>query len=287
MDYLTPLGHGLNVPSRGLNALYLLVFIACALVLGLPAPSSAQFANSSIANTYVVSGGVPEPGDLISFDRSVQEFRLADGVDDANLFGVVVSEPAIVLRSRVGGVSVVTEGEAIVNVTNVNGPVAAGDYISSSAVPGKAQKAAVDASFVLGTALESFSGVASTSVGGGSPGLYTGSIRALLAVGPHKQQAVSTTSASGAVVVDEDVVSVSTPISRLIKYILASLIVFGTIYLAFKNFTANLKDSVVSVGRNPLAKASIQSMVVLNTSLTVVVSAIGLFIGLMVLFLPL
>lgn len=283
MDYLTIFSHGAMGPSRGPDALRVLAFLMCAFVLGLPTPSQAQFADSTIAKTYVISGGVPQSGDLVSFDKAGQKFNLASEADGGNLFGVVVTEPTIVLRTLVDGVPIVTEGEVNVNVTTANGPIVAGDHISASAVPGKGQKATAAAAFVLGTALESFSGVASTSAVGGTPVLYTGSIRVLLGVGPG----MGGTSTGGATIAGEDAIGVSTPISRLIKYMLASLIVFGTIYFAFKNFTANLKDSIISVGRNPLAKASIQSIVVLNTSLTVIVSAIGLFIGLVVLFLPL
>lgn len=287
MNYLTALGRRLKAPSCRAGFLNGFAFFTCALVLVLPTHSLAQFTGSSIVETYLVSGETPRTGDIIAFDTTEETYRLADESTAVNLFGVVVSEPTIVLRTFVGGVPIVTEGEVAVNVTTANGPILVGDYIAASKEPGKGQKAAADASFVLGMALEPFSGVASTTAGGGSSTPYTGTIRVFLAVGPHEQPAATSTATGSAIAVEEEVASVSTPISRLIKYMLASLIVFGTIYLAFKNFTANLKDSVVSVGRNPLAKASIQSMVVLNTSLTVVVSAIGLFIGLMVLFLPL
>ena len=83
------------------------------------------------------------------------------------------------------------------------------------------------------------------------------------------------------------VTGLNTPVANVLKYLLATLVVVGSIYVAFRNFGSNLRDSIVSVGRNPLAKPAIQSMVVINTILVVVVTAVGLFIGLMVLFVQL
>lgn len=272
------------------------MFLLNLIVSTLPSVVYAQFGETTIARTQLITGGVAEPGDLISFDRSTQTFRLAKETNDSNLFGVVVTNPTILLRTGTESVPLVSSGEVYVQVTTANGPIHAGDYITSSSIPGKGQKAGSSTSSVLGIALDSFPAlsadtptvVSTTTVDGGS-------IRVLLAIGPKSLDAGSGEGESVIVGVtgknDQtsslDVFGVSTPLATLIKYLLATIVVVGSIYVAFRNFGSNMKDSIISVGRNPLAKASIQSMVMLNTVLIVLISVAGLFIGLMILFVQL
>ncbi|OGG48224.1 hypothetical protein A2678_01415 [Candidatus Kaiserbacteria bacterium RIFCSPHIGHO2_01_FULL_53_31] len=239
----------------------------------------------AIAKTYIISDDAALSGDLVSFDQTTQTFRLAQEAGDPNVLGVVVTDPMIVLDTNPGGVPVVSTGTVTVNVTNANGTISVGDYITSSAVPGKAQKADTSDSFVIGTALDSFpSGTIATEELSGLAE-DSGSIRAQLALGPPVLDETATETEQ-LVTVGEDI-GITAPVAVLIKYLLAAMVVFGTIFIAFRNFGSNLKDSIVSIGRNPLAKASIQSMVVLNTVLIILVSIAGLFLGLLILFFPL
>lgn len=262
--------------------------------LAIPSAAYAQFGDTTIAKTYLISGDAAEFGDLVSFDRTTQTFHLTQEVGDPNLFGVAVTNPVIVFRTSTEGVPLVNSGEVYVQVTTANGPISAGDYITSSVIPGKGQKANPSTSFIVGTALDSFpttsigtSTTASTSTVNGS------SIRVLLAIGPKADTEGSTGTgtgtggASSGATSDINILGVSTPLATLIKYALAALVVVGSMYIAFRNFGSNMKDSIISVGRNPLAKTSIQSMVVLNTVLIVLVSVVGLFIGLLILFVQL
>ncbi len=269
----------------------LIVSLASLFIFAIPSAVYAQFGDTTVAKTYLISGDTAEFGDLVSFDRATQTFHLAQEIDDPNLFGVVVTSPAIVLRTSTEGVPIVNSGEVYVQVTTVNGPISAGDYITSSPIPGKGQKADPSASFVVGTALDSFpavpistSSVVSTSTVDGA------SIRVLLAIGPKSadtEGSSGTGDATGDPTSNVNILGVSTPFATVIKYVLATLVVVGSIYVSFRNFGSNMKDSIISVGRNPLAKSSIQSMVVLNTVLIVFVSIVGLFIGLLILFVQL
>lgn len=245
----------------------------------------AQLDTSSIAKTYVISGTAPVSGDIVSFDRSTQVFQLARTVADPDTFGVVVTDPQVVLRVDNGGVPIVNSGEVNVNVTTANGPIHAGDYLTTSLIPGKGQKAAEDATVIIGTAIDSFPQSVTAT---GTSTVYVGSIRALLTIGPRPVVSSETTPAASTLIDSiSNTAGVPPKLSTLLKYLLAAIITIGTIYIAFRNFGANMKDSILSIGRNPLARASIQSMVVINTLLIVLVSAAGLFVGFAVLFLPL
>ena len=270
----------------------LAVFLVSFPALVIPSTTYAQFGDTTIAKTYLISGEKVEFGDLVSFDRATQTFHLTSEESDQNLFGVVVTNPAIVLRTSTEGVPLVNSGEVSVQVTTVNGPISAGDSITSSSIPGKGQRADFSTSFIVGTALDSFPTLpTSTTTVVSTSTVDGGLIRVLLAIGPKSADAegsAGTGDATGDPTAGLlNVLGVSTPLATLIKYMLAALVVIGSIYVAFRSFGSNMKDSIISVGRNPLAKASIQSMVVLNTVLIVLVSLAGLFVGLLILFVQL
>lgn len=280
-----------NTPLQTGIRLYARVFAILITVTGVPLVTNAQLLdNTAIAKTYVLSGEQKaESGDLVSFDAATQSFRLSTVRDDPGMFGVVVTDPAVVLRSSADGTPLVSTGEAYVSVTSINGPIAAGDDITSSIIPGKGQKASPTDNYVIGTALDSFP---STSTLSRAPldesSVYSGVVKVFLSVGPRAGgggRGATAFSNTGSQTFSGT--GVSTPVATVIKYLVAAFVVLGTIYVAFHNFGSNMQDSIVSVGRNPLAKASIQSMVVVNTALIILITSVGLFIGLMILFVPL
>jgi len=242
-----------------------------------------QASDGLIARTYAIIGAQPVSGDLVSLDKAAQTLHLSATTSDEAIFGVVVTDPVIVLRSASTSVPVVTSGEAQVNVTARGGAIAPGDFITTSPVPGKGQRATSTDAFVVGMALASFPStttpVAATT---------TGSIPVLLQIGPysgHPPAAASGISNQSA----PTSVAAQTPkigVPVFLKYLIAAVVAIGSIVVAFVNFGASVRNSVISIGRNPLARSSIQSMAILNTVLIVVVSAGGIFIGFVILFLP-
>ena len=171
----------------------------------------------------------------------------------------------------------------MVNVTTINGPIVAGDYITSSTLVGKGEKSTRASDRVIGVALESFPPTGATVDSGQTT--YSGMIRVLLSVGARPANTGGVMGAGG--VSGGSATGINTPLANVLKYALATLVVMGSIFVAFRTFGASLRNSIVSVGRNPLAKPAIQSMVVINTVLVIVVTAVGLFIGLMILFVQL
>ena len=274
----------LSLVRRAGRPFLVVVLLSCVGVQGI---AHAQLSNSSIARTYTVSGAQPVSGDLISLDRTSQELHLSSVVGDSTLFGAVVSNPVIILRSAGADVPIVTSGEVLVNVTTIAGAIAPGDLITTSSIAGKGQLATSTDAFIVGMALAAFPSATSTPVAGHGS-VVGGSIPVLLEIGPYPATAhpagaqSSGTSATAAAGKSAAVIGVST----FFRYLLAAIVAIGSIVVAFKNFGASINDSIISVGRNPLAKSSIQSMVILNALLIALVSAGGLFIGFAILFLP-
>jgi hypothetical protein len=255
--------------------------LALLALCGYAAPlAHAEYSDAAIARTYVVSGAEPASGDLISFDRENDTLRLSSVASDQSLFGVVVTDPVLVLRAPGATVPIVTTGQVAVNVTTAGGAIKAGDFITTSSVPGKGQLASSTTAFIVGTALAPFP-ASSTPAASAAP--QSGSIPVLLSIGPRPDAPGQTSSGTAA---GSATGKYAVGASTLLRYFLAAVVAIGSIAIAFRNFGSSIRDGIISVGRNPLAKSSIQSMVILNAFLIALVSAGGLFIGFAILFLP-
>ena len=270
------------------RAVFLIVLGIGMGAMSVPSSAQALVGSTGIARTDVVSGGTPVSGDIVVFSPNAQTYRLAQKVADPNLYGVVVTTPLLVLDSKSGGVPIVTTGEAYVRVTAQGGPIQVGDYVTSSSIPGVGELASSTDAYIVGTALQSFLAASATSaLRSGAGSVQTGSILVLLSIGPRpllpNSSFVSKT-VSGTPAPRQAVPSV---VQQMVRYLLATLIAVGSIYAAFRNFGSNITSSIVSVGRNPLAKTSIQFMVLLNAALIVLVSVAGIALSLVVLFIPL
>jgi hypothetical protein len=246
-------------------------------------PVQGQFESVGIAKTYVIDDPNALFGDIVSFDRETQTMRLSQISGDPELFGVIADEPLLVLETENGGVPVLRNGDTLINVTTRNGAIRAGDYITSSPIPGKGMRADQNHTHIVGIALEPWSGgeVATTTI----EDVIVGVIPVLLSVGTQEKAADLLEEYKEEEPPAQTGITEAT-ILNIIQYLLAAFIAVGSVYIAFKNFGPNIKDGIVSIGRNPLAKSSIRSMVVLNVVLIAVVSLGGLFISLAILLLP-
>lgn len=251
------------------------------------------YAQVDVAVTYPIAlSEEAQSGDIISFRKDGQRFERSAAVSDAEIFGIIAEDPLLVLEMEGANAPIVRTGEARVNVVSSGGAIAAGDVITSSTVPGKGQRAREEDRYVVGTALEPFPS-------SGSPEELTGSIRVLLSIGDRMEGGggagsggffggigggrVGGGSGSGA-----GGGGGSEPVSalKIIQFVLAAFIGVGSIYFAFRHFGQNLKEGITSVGRNPLAKAPIRSMVVTNAALILLICALGLFASIAVFLIP-
>jgi F0F1-type ATP synthase membrane subunit c/vacuolar-type H+-ATPase subunit K len=69
---------------------------------------------------------------------------------------------------------------------------------------------------------------------------------------------------------------------RYFRYFIALLIVVFTVYFSYRTFGKNVSKGIEGIGRNPLAKASIQAMIVLNMILIGAVCLGGMVLALLV-----
>jgi hypothetical protein len=220
---------------------------------------------------------VPEAidGDIVVFDPTQGMYRLAKKDDGGTGFGVVVENPVLLLRTDVAETPIVDAGLAMVNVVGTNGPIGSGDPVGPSEVPGKGERAATDAPYVIGFARESFIPATEGEVGRMSVELAPGP-----GMPPNMDEFVMP---------GTDIVlgGTSRPLfgfvprtfAALIRFLIAALFTAGALFLAYRMYTKNLVAGIASIGRNPLAQASIKTMMFANMGVIIIVTLAGLMVS--------
>lgn len=229
----------------------------------------AQTVGQGVAASVLISGTVVD-GDVVCNEGG--ETKACVSAYDSGIYGVYVTEPAIVLEnlSQTEAKSVMVSGRAYVRVNDTNGQVKKGDYVTSSDAVGVGQKA-TKSGYVLGTALEDTEGT-------------EGKVLVLIAA---KQAFVTQQNKSENLLltIKDALLSPSlTPLASL-RYMLAAVIASAAFILGFWYFGRVAKSGVEAVGRNPLAGRLIQFSVILNLLLTALIMGSGLVIAYLILVL--
>ena len=208
------------------------LFILVICYLLLVTPTHAQF---DVANVYDISDPEVKEGDILIFDpeKGLQKASLPY---DSHLFGIFQEQPGIVFRrADDSGKPVVRSGIAKVNVSLSNGEIKRGDSITSSTSPGLGMKAS-------------------------SPGYVVG-----IALEDSKE--------------DKGQIDVAIDISfkdltsspNFNKNILASLIILISIILGLFILSRVMPKAIEAIGRNPLAKRTIEISLILSIIIVVAV----------------
>lgn len=268
--------------TRTNRACFLLIalFLVYA-VFGPLLEANAQTQTVEIAKMYEINDTVSvESGDIISFQPDSQNLVLSRSRSDKNIFGISVENPLLVLSTEEGGTPIVRTGEVIVNVTDNGGAIVPGDFITSSSIPGKGEKALETDQYIVGVALGSFP---EDGVVAESGEVIVGQIPVLLSIGT-RQNAITELKLDQMPTQNTGVTEAT--VLNIIQYLLAAFIAVGSIFISFKNYGPSIREGIASIGRNPLAKPTIQSMVVLNTIIIVLISGGGLLVAIAILLLP-
>lgn len=250
-----------------------IIFISFFLVFGFAGEVLAQSQLTGIAVSVPVREGDVQGGDLICSDR--ESYIKCVNEYDSSLYGVVSDEPAASLESEVieNAKLVVTDGQATVRVSTINGNIAVGDLITTSLTPGVGQKATRNG-HVLGSALQTYDTSDPSQVGEILVSLNIRPTTSLSDVGANLFQTIREGLSA----------SVLSPLASL-RYILVAGIVLSSFILGFVYFGRVAKTGVEAIGRNPLAGRTIEFSVILHILLTIVIVAVGLAISYLILVL--
>ena len=189
-----------------------------------------------------------EEGDIISFVNG--KYRISAEALDDHMFGVVSGGSVLALGSyqEQGGVNVVFAGKAFVRVSSINGEIHAGDFISSSVIPGIGAK--VDGyGEVLGMALADYREVDHEKIG---------KIPVSINIG-----------------VNTPLTHFAAKPAETLRYLMAFIIGFSSVITGFIYFGKVTRSGVEALGRNPLAARLIQFGIFLNLLLTFGIMLVG------------
>lgn len=254
--------------KKGIAALLLFLFTTPALVFG---------QTFDIANTYEIQDGASSPGDIIIASPNNGLTR-TDVSYDNRILGVLQNTPVIVYRNAEASESaIVRTGDTVVNITDYNGNIQKGDYITSSPILGKGMKA-TKSGYVLGIA--------------------TSNAESLEESVTFQGKTVNLSTVNVALKIEYAEISTARSVFRLLeyfnaaffrnvqdpekfvvvlRYLIAGLLTLIGATFAFFTISKTLTKGVESIGRNPLAKASIQFSMATNV-LFVILGLVGVVI---------
>lgn len=235
---------------------FLIIFLAFEFVKSFEVPSQ-------IAKNLEISDPEAKVGDILSqTQRGI--FRSKVPYDE-NIIGVVGENPVLIFgKASTNTLPVIFSGTAKVRVTNEGGEIKKGDYITSSQIPGVGQKATTSG-FVVARALEDFN-------------QREGLILAEINIQYLSIPTSPTVRGIFKKILEQAAMPENFP--KTLRYLFALLVGGGSFLFGFLSFIRALHKGVEAIGRNPLAKRTIQFSMILNLIGIVILTLAGLALAL-------
>lgn len=217
-------------------------------------------------------------------DKNKANVTLATYNDSKKMFGVVVpvNGTAVSLSSGNQTTYVVTSGRYNVLVSTQNGAIAAGDWVSISAADGIGMKADGKEDYILGRAVTAFNGksnVISTTTlkqtDGTQMKVAFGTVQVDIGIKPNPAQ-TGNDSGVPSVIQKLAVSVVGKPITSGQLWASAAILLTGVAVMGSLLY-GGIQTSMISIGRNPLARKSI-----MRNLLQVIITAVMIFLGCLV-----
>lgn len=251
-------------------------------------PAMAQVESVDFAYVYTIADKDAIDGDIISSTVDKGMIRSTYPYD-LRTFGIIQDAPLIVYKSvdNVGS-PVARSGTASVNITTINGPIVPGDYITTSEIPGKGQKA-TNSGYVIGIAMTSLGNTDGEEfsyqrqiTGSKQPAPVEKFRRGKVNVAVQIQYAELTTARTALRLLDSFNASLFTNVQnpdqfvKIFRYITAIVVVLISFAIGFFTFSKSIPKGIEAIGRNPLAQKAIMFSIIMNIFFTVVVAIAGI-----------
>ncbi len=219
--------------------------------------------------------------------KTANSVQISTSANPQNMFGVTVDHNQLLVSSSNDGlqneVFVATSGTYNVLVSTQNGPIAAGDYVTISTINGVGMKATTDQKTVLGRATAAFDGKGVT-LGTMAVKDVTGSTTQTVAIG----SIAVTINVESNPNVKSTKVNVPPWLQRIgeqiaekqvdpIRIYLSVAITAASIIAAVAMLYAGVRNSVISIGRNPMSRKSIFRALLQVILSALLILIIGLF----------
>jgi hypothetical protein len=221
--------------------------------------SIASAASANISRAYQANGSIPN-GSLVSFDSDKKNYVVPANTQNASrLFGVAVSadDSLLAVDAGSGAVQVATSGTTTTLVSDVGGTIKVGDQVGVSPFSGIGMKA-TSGSRIIGVAQTAFSATSDGSAhqqvadkSGKQQTITTGYIRVSIGVG------VSTADTENLNALQRVAKSLTGKTISTVRIIIALIISLIALVALGSLVYSAIFGSIISVGRNPLAKHAI------------------------------
>lgn len=192
---------------------------------------------------------------------------------DSQVLGVVSRDAAIIFNTAASTnkVPVISTGTVYVLVSSKEGNIKKGDLLTSSTTPGVAVKATKEG-FVLGSAMEDYANNDKSKID---------KIAANLDL--HYFNSKPTFPGTLSDVFKLVLLPTKEGPNPIFKYIMAGLVVLGSMVLAFLSFGRAAAKGVEALGRNPAASRIIHLGIIFNVTIVVAIAAAGLVVAFLIL----
>lgn len=258
----------------------LLLIIICSIIIS----SSLIFVSSTFAQTTGVdvafTRDVTDPeavnGDIVEMTEEGL-IRISTPYS-TKVYGIIQTDSLLVFRKVAtdSGQPIARSGIVAVNVTTLSGDIKSGDYITTSSIAGKGQKA-IRPGYVIGTAIEDFNTEGAETVEFEGSQYASGSILVAL-----KPDFAGVNAGSSGRLLDQLSSQVfqnlddTESFGRLLRYVIGGLVILVGLLIGFIIFARSIPKSIEAIGRNPLAKSQIQLSIMLNILMVVVTALLGI-----------
>jgi hypothetical protein len=257
-----------------LNYLRPAALIAAALVLS---GSTAQAATTgAIAQTYTSGSGDIVSGTMVSLTGTGTVKPASPG--DTTLVGVATSQPVLQLTADgTGTIQVAIGGTAQVLVSDINGPVKAGDHIAASPLSGIGMKA-LQSGDVVGTAGSDLAAAKTTTrtvadSAGHPTAVKVGLVPVAVNVEHYSAAAANALSAFVPSFLQDVANAIAgKPVSPVRVLLALALMLLGFITVIIV-LNAAIRNGLIAIGRNPLAGTALRRGLV-----DVLLTAVGLLL---------
>ena len=248
-------------------------------------PLSTVFAEDTInvTATYEIKDDKAVSGDIIA-NRKGQGFVRDDVAYDSSIFGILQENPLLVFRkinSPDNQKPIVRQGDVVVNVNSINGDISSGDYVTSSPIAGQGMKAN-QSGYVVGIATGEMNKTGTITYQGKQ--YPSGTVQVSMRVEYAELNTARSTNRLLEQVNSAFFTNVKDPekFTVVVRYLIAGVVSLVFLMISFFGFTRSLAKSVEAIGRNPLAKSSIQFSMLIHLGLAILAGIIGLIIAFIV-----
>ncbi len=259
------------------------VLVATSTVLAF---SSTSISAQAISQAYDTDGTI-QKGMIVMLDnKNSKKIKPLTNSNDPAMHGVVVAANDTIMS--IGGdgttsqVYVANNGKYEVLVSNQNGPIKKGDIITISSLDGIGMKVDTNQSVVLGKALSGFDGKNNVSskmsvkTNSGSRTVAIGKVLVDIGIA-HNPIKVSVEGPPVPAFFKRAGEAITGKTVSTVRLYIAAVVLLLTMFVSGGLLYGGVRSSLVAIGRNPLAKKSVNRGLLQVILFGVIIFVIGLF----------